>query len=119
MIDWQLVVLRIKRVFHMTDEELAAKVGGSPEQISGLKRGLVKEPRYTLAVELLKLKGKADLSPQPKEHGMIERRKEERRKQDIGTRCCKRGLVDRRGGKNERTAEHEFLGGMLHFERII
>lgn len=60
MIDWQLAILRIKRVFHLTDAELAAKVGGTEEQISGLKRGLVKEPRYTLAVELLKLKGKAD-----------------------------------------------------------
>lgn len=60
MIDWQLAILRIKRVFHLTDEELALKVGCGWQQISDLKRGRVQQPKYDVGVELKQLWEKAD-----------------------------------------------------------
>lgn len=60
MIDWQLAILRIKRVFHLTDEELAKKVGCGWQQISDLKRGRVRQPKYDVGVELKRLWEKAD-----------------------------------------------------------
>jgi len=58
--DWQLVVLRLRNIFGLTDSELAKKAGCSREQIRELKFGRVKEPKYTVGVGLMRLWEKAD-----------------------------------------------------------
>lgn len=60
MIDWQLAILRVCRVHHLTDGELAKKVGCDRHHIADLKRGRVREPKYSVGVEIKKLWEKAD-----------------------------------------------------------
>lgn len=60
MIDWQLAILRIERVFGLKDAELARKVGCTIDTIRELKRGRVTNPKYTVGVEIKALWEKAD-----------------------------------------------------------